>query len=135
MTGPDGEEFYPSSYIGDQALSEESLRVYANASPETRAIYDLAYDPDRPNDPNWIIRWFLWHVFRYRDGRQARQKMSHVMMATQAPPVRPPTVNLNTAALSSLGPTAHISTPGYPWACGWRPFGLQPEYAQTSEYH
>jgi hypothetical protein len=71
---PEGEEFFPSSHIADQILSDEAVRVYACASTDTRRIYDLAFDPDRPNDPNWIIRWFLWHVFRYRDGRQARQK-------------------------------------------------------------
>ncbi|KAF1817991.1 uncharacterized protein K489DRAFT_435507 [Dissoconium aciculare CBS 342.82] len=83
--GPDGEEFFPSSYVGDQILSDESLRVYNRACPDTRKIYDLAFDPDRPRDPNWIIRWFLWHVFRYRDGRQARQKLHH----PKARPIRP----------------------------------------------
>lgn len=80
--GENGEEFFPSSHVGDQMLSDEASRVYSHASPDTRKIYDLAFDPDRPNDPNWVIRWFLWHVFRYRDGRQARQK-------NQRPKARP----------------------------------------------
>ena len=47
-------------------------------------IYDLGRYWDGSNEDNWIIRWCLWHVFRYRDERNrsrntnnSRQNSSH----------------------------------------------------------
>lgn len=53
-------------------MNDEILYIYHHAGPATKILYELAFDPDHPQEPNWIIRWMLWHVFRYRDGRQAR---------------------------------------------------------------
>lgn len=60
------------------------LNIYRNASPQTRVIYDLGRYWDGSNEDNWIIRWCLWHVFRYRDERNrsrnansGRQSSSH----------------------------------------------------------
>ncbi|CAK1365104.1 unnamed protein product [Cercospora beticola] len=54
-------------------MDEEVRRIYHTAQPTTKTLYDLAVDPELPERPNWIIRWMLWHVFRYRDGRQAQK--------------------------------------------------------------
>ncbi|EMF13259.1 uncharacterized protein SEPMUDRAFT_148616 [Sphaerulina musiva SO2202] len=61
---------YSTSQIEEALMDAEAQRIYATAQPATRSLYDLAIDPALPDRPNWIIRWMLWHVFRYRDGRQ-----------------------------------------------------------------
>lgn len=54
--------------ITEEAMQREGARIYRDAQAATRIIYDLAHDPESKDD-NWIIRWFVWHVFRYRDER------------------------------------------------------------------
>jgi hypothetical protein len=61
---------YTTAQIDEVTMDAEVLRIYRDAQPQTRALYDLAQDTVNPDRPNWIIRWMLWHVFRYRDGRQ-----------------------------------------------------------------
>ncbi|KAK4624745.1 hypothetical protein CLAFUW4_05718 [Fulvia fulva] len=61
-----------TSGVPEQVMNNEINQIYLRAGPATKILYQLALDPDHPNDPNWIIRWMLWHVFRYRDGRQSR---------------------------------------------------------------
>lgn len=34
-------------------------------------MYELGRDRDGDHEENWIIRWLLWHVFRYRDDRNS----------------------------------------------------------------
>jgi hypothetical protein len=58
-------------------MRDELKRIHREASPATRIIYDLAQDPDTDGAyGNWIIRWMVWHVFRYRDERNSRRQMS-----------------------------------------------------------
>lgn len=55
--------------IMESAKHREVMTIYHSASPLTRAYYDRGRYRDGPNEDNWIIRWCLWHVFRYRDNR------------------------------------------------------------------
>ena len=58
-------------------MRNELARIYREASPATKIIYDLAQDNATGQSENWIIRWLLWHVFRYRDERNgSRHKKS-----------------------------------------------------------
>ncbi|KAF2423075.1 hypothetical protein EJ08DRAFT_457785 [Tothia fuscella] len=60
---------YSSAMITETARHHEVKYIYECASPETRVIYDRGVMQDGANWDNWIIRWCLWHVFRYRDDR------------------------------------------------------------------
>ncbi|KAK8213659.1 hypothetical protein IWZ01DRAFT_539588 [Phyllosticta capitalensis] len=60
---------YSSNQITETAMHREVLNVYQSASERTRPLYDLGHYMDGRNEDNWIIRWLLWHVFRYRDNR------------------------------------------------------------------
>lgn len=60
---------FSSSQMTETALHNEVLAIWRNAGPETRSIYDRGAYMDGQNVDNWIIRWVLWHVFRYRDSR------------------------------------------------------------------
>ncbi|KXT09186.1 hypothetical protein AC579_7260 [Pseudocercospora musae] len=59
-----------TAQIHEDAWNAEVMRIYNEAQPQTLAVYRFAHDVADPQNPdNWIIRWMLWHVFRYRDYR------------------------------------------------------------------
>lgn len=60
---------YSSNQITETAMHREVLNVYHAAGARTRPYYQMGHYMDGRNEDNWIIRWLLWHVFRYRDNR------------------------------------------------------------------
>ncbi|KAK4498083.1 hypothetical protein PRZ48_010739 [Zasmidium cellare] len=63
-----------TAQIHEAAWQREVLRIFEQARPETRAVYRFGQDTSQDANgvelvDNWIIRWMLWHVFRYRDYR------------------------------------------------------------------
>lgn len=59
-----------TAQIHEVAWQSEVMRIYNQAQPQTLAVYRFGHDVADPQNPdNWIIRWMLWHVFRYRDYR------------------------------------------------------------------
>jgi len=60
---------YSVTQISDSAMHRETLYIYRHARPETRAQYDRGHYIEGGKEENWIIKWSLWHVFRYRDNR------------------------------------------------------------------
>ena len=60
---------FSNSQIDEHATRREVLRIYRTSREETKEMYDLGYDPEQGLEQNWVIRWMLWHVFRYRDRR------------------------------------------------------------------
>jgi len=60
---------YSSNMFLETALHQEVMAIYFAASPQTKFLYDRGIFQDGSNWDNWIIRWCLWHVFRYRDDR------------------------------------------------------------------
>ncbi|KAK5174255.1 uncharacterized protein LTR77_001335 [Saxophila tyrrhenica] len=71
---PTVEPPYSSSQISETAIHREILQIYARARRETRPIYDLGRDTAGIEEENWVIRWMLWHVFRYRDNRNKNRR-------------------------------------------------------------
>ena len=71
---PNVEPPYSSSQISETAFHREILNIYHGARPETKWIYDMGRDTDRVEEENWVIRWMLWHVFRYRDNRNRNRR-------------------------------------------------------------
>lgn len=62
---------YAYGQIDEDAIQAEVVRIRRDASPETRFIYNVGCDYEGDREENWIIRWLLWHSFRYRDERNA----------------------------------------------------------------
>jgi hypothetical protein len=68
---------YAVHMLSEEAQYKEVQNIFATASPDTRAVYELGQYNDGLGPfgdrqgllDNWIIRWCLWHVFRYRDDR------------------------------------------------------------------
>ncbi|KAF2234019.1 hypothetical protein EV356DRAFT_533315 [Viridothelium virens] len=67
---PDIRPPYEASHITETAKHREILRIYNLSSSYTRPWYDLGRYQEGANEENWIIRWLLWHVFRYSDHRR-----------------------------------------------------------------
>ncbi|KAL9121490.1 MAG: hypothetical protein Q9187_001956 [Circinaria calcarea] len=53
----------------DQAIAE----IWGNGGPWPRHFYDLGHSQDR-RVYNWVLKWLLWHVCRYRDWRNRRAR-------------------------------------------------------------
>lgn len=62
---------YTFSQLDEDAVHKEILYIYRNARKETKIMYSLGHDSEGDHEENWIIRWLLWHVFRYRDERNS----------------------------------------------------------------
>lgn len=67
---------YSNSQMSETAIHREIVRIYRAASSETRVYYDLARDTEAVEEENWVIRWMLWHVFRYRDSRNKNRRQT-----------------------------------------------------------
>lgn len=65
---------YSHAHVTETAIHREIIRIYQLARRETQAVYDLGRDIERVEEENWVIRWMLWHVFRYRDNRNRNRR-------------------------------------------------------------
>lgn len=63
---------YAYTQIDKLTIHKAIESIYDRAGPETKAVYDRGRDPAVDAESNWIIRWMLYHCFRYRDGRNKR---------------------------------------------------------------
>lgn len=68
---PTVEPPYTFSQLDEAAVNKEIVYIFHNARPETKIMYSLGHDRNGDHEENWIIRWLLWHVFRYRDDRNS----------------------------------------------------------------
>ncbi|THV88140.1 hypothetical protein D6D29_00157 [Aureobasidium pullulans] len=75
---PDIRPPYSNIQICESAIHAEIFKIYREASPETKTMYEKGHDTESFNEENWIIRWMLWHVFRFRDSRNKPGKSSQV---------------------------------------------------------
>lgn len=66
---------YSNTQISETAMHRETLNIYRIARPETREFYDRGHYVEGETEENWIIKWLLWHVFRYRDNRNRGRSM------------------------------------------------------------
>lgn len=65
---------FSNSQVSETAVHREILNIYQLARPETKPYYDLGRDTQGLEEENWVIRWLLWHVFRYRDNRNKNRR-------------------------------------------------------------
>lgn len=55
--------------IQESALRAEVVYIFHHARGPARTLFELGQETKDDCEENWIIRWLLWHVFRYRDIR------------------------------------------------------------------
>lgn len=65
---------HPIHVITETAIHREVVAVWQGCNAQLRSIYDLGAVQNNEDWDNWIIRWCLWHVFRYRDQRNRRAR-------------------------------------------------------------
>lgn len=58
---------YDWSDINEKSKDEAMVLIAQSGDAHTSYYWNLAVPSD--DCPNWIARWFLYHKFRYRDGR------------------------------------------------------------------
>lgn len=72
-----------TAQVHEAAWAREVLRIYQDARPETKAVYQFGHDLQTGD--NWIIRWVMWHVFRYRDYRNKGRPSRNAATASLSP--------------------------------------------------
>lgn len=65
---------FSNAQLNETATHREILNIYQHARPETKRYYDMGRDTQGLEEENWVIRWLLWHVFRYRDNRNKNRR-------------------------------------------------------------
>jgi len=60
---------YDWSDITENAKFDAITKLCTSDDAHTSQYWGLAEASRSDNCPNWIARWFLYHKFRYRDGR------------------------------------------------------------------
>ncbi|THW79477.1 hypothetical protein D6D19_01176 [Aureobasidium pullulans] len=60
---PDIRPPYSNIQICESAIHAEILKIYREASPETKTMYEKGHDTESFNEENWIIRWMLCKSF------------------------------------------------------------------------
>ncbi|ESZ98123.1 hypothetical protein SBOR_1502 [Sclerotinia borealis F-4128] len=82
-----GKPPYDWSDIVERSKDEAMKLIAQGGTDETVYYWNLARPT--PDCPNWIARWFLYHKFRYRDGRNRNLKADNrdtVTFHSAAPP-------------------------------------------------
>ena len=84
---------FSANQFSETAFVNAINTIVRNASPQTCDLYQQG----ATTTPNWVARWILYHVCRYRDGRNkkaARSKNFHDddddKIAEGRPPPPPP---------------------------------------------
>ncbi|CAK4023303.1 Hypothetical predicted protein [Lecanosticta acicola] len=94
---------YSFGMITEAAVQREIVRIYQNARPDTKIMYGLGHDTEGDVESNWIIRWLLWHVFRYRDERNAG-------ICPRVVPSLSPTAGSDADIAQAIGNSSDITT-------------------------
>jgi len=76
---------FSNAQLNETATHREILNIYQHARPETRMFYDMGRDTDGLEEENWVIRWLLWHVFRYRDNRNKNRRHGSPSAGARSP--------------------------------------------------
>jgi len=81
---PDVSPPYTYNQITETARHREILTIYRNASPETGSFYERGQFFEGANEENWIIRWCLYHSFRYTDNRNRTRSRGRKLMSQRS---------------------------------------------------
>lgn len=92
---------YTYNQITESARHTEILNIYRLAAPETRQFYERGRYIDGPNEENWVIRWCLYHSFRYTDNRNRVRSKANRAAASGA--TQPSGSGTSSSAPGSLG--------------------------------
>ena len=82
---------FAANQFSEAAFINAVKSIVKNASSQTRGLYDKGVVQGQPN---WVARWMLYHVCRYRDGRNKKAARSKNFYdddsLDEVPPPQPP---------------------------------------------
>ncbi|KAF6221534.1 hypothetical protein HO133_002390 [Letharia lupina] len=64
---------FSANQFSEEAFINAVNTIVNNACSQTRSLYDQGA---AQGQPNWVARWVLYHVCRYRDGRNKKAARS-----------------------------------------------------------
>jgi len=62
---------YKWGHLSPDRINHAIRDIWANGRPQPRHYYDMGRSED-PKVYNWVLKWLLWHVCRYRDWRNRK---------------------------------------------------------------
>lgn len=62
---------YKWGHLNQAAINTAICEIWGNGGQSPRKFYDLGRSED-PKVYNWVLKWLLWHVCRYRDWRNRK---------------------------------------------------------------
>ena len=76
---------YKWAHLSPAAIDNAIRTIHGAAQPGSwpRHFYDMGRSTD-PKVGNWVLKWLLWHVCRYRDWRNRKNRSSASAAATNA---------------------------------------------------
>ena len=66
---------YKWGHLCREAIDRAIEEIGNDASPRSKPYYDLGHSADQTVN-NWVLKWLLWHVARYRDERNNKKLRS-----------------------------------------------------------
>ncbi|MCJ1476595.1 hypothetical protein MMC13_005261 [Lambiella insularis] len=66
---------YKWAHLNPTAINSAIAEIWRQGQPWPRRFYDLGRSED-PKVYNWVLKWLLWHVCRYRDWRNRKGRTS-----------------------------------------------------------
>jgi len=73
---------YSYNHFTETAIHREVLYIYHSGAAELQALYAQGWYCDNEKEDNWVVRWCLYHSFRYTD-RRNRTLYRGVVSATR----------------------------------------------------
>ena len=74
---PSSEAPYKWDELSETAKQREIVHLFYPSNYPVRRFYQMGQQwtqlaQGTTQEDNWVVRWFLWHSFRYRDNRDNR---------------------------------------------------------------
>lgn len=67
---------YKWAHLNPTTINSAIAEIWRQGQPWPRRFYDLGRSED-PKVYNWVLKWLLWHVCRYRDWRNRKGRASN----------------------------------------------------------
>lgn len=66
---------YKWAHLSPARIEAAMRDIWTNGQPVPKFFYDRGHSED-PRVFNWVLKWLLWHVCRYRDWRNIKARNS-----------------------------------------------------------
>ncbi|EPE32233.1 hypothetical protein GLAREA_07366 [Glarea lozoyensis ATCC 20868] len=125
---------YDWSDIRDRSKDEAYIRIAQSGDAHTSYYWNLAEPTE--DCPNWIARWFLYHKFRYRDGRNRNPARADEGRSSGSKRERTKEVKRSSHSSSSSRPSTYQETPksSYYGTAAESSSSYSQQYYQSDQY-